>query len=73
MFSLRSTENIAHLMQPVEDAIRLQLLPAITVREALTDDERDLLALPARIGGGIPPHILKNTTIPNDYQHLLQY
>ena len=51
MFSLRSTEGIAHLMQPVEDAIRLQLLPAITGREALTDDERDLLALPARLGG----------------------
>ena len=30
MFSLRSIEGIAHLMQPVEDAIRLQLLPAIT-------------------------------------------
>ena len=38
-------------MQPVEDAIRLQLLPAITGREALTDDERDFLALPARLGG----------------------
>ena len=48
---LRSIEGIAHLMQPVEDAIRLQLLPAITSREALTDDERDLLALPARLGG----------------------
>ena len=51
MFFLRSIEGIAHLMQPVEDAIRLQLLPAITGREALTDDERDLLALPARLGG----------------------
>ena len=51
MFSLRSIEGIAHLMQPVEDAIRLQLLPAITGRDALTDDERDLLALPARQGG----------------------
>ena len=51
MFFLRCIEGIAHLMQPVEDAIRLQLLPAITSREALTDDERDLLALPARLGG----------------------
>ena len=51
MFFLRSIEGIAHLMQPVEDAIRLQLLPAITGREALTDDERDLLALPARLRG----------------------
>ena len=51
MFSLCSIEGIAHLMQPMEDAIRLQLLPAITGRDALTDDERDLLALPARLGG----------------------
>ena len=39
MFSLRSIEGIANLMQPVEEAIRLQLLPAITGRDALTDDE----------------------------------
>ena len=38
-------------MQPVEDVIRLQLLAALTGREALADHERDLLALPARFGG----------------------
>ena len=30
--------GVAHLLQPVEDAIRLQLLPAITGRAGLTDD-----------------------------------
>ena len=51
MFLLRSIEGIANLLQPIEDAIRQQLIPAITGREALNDDERDLLALPARLGG----------------------
>ena len=50
-FLLRSIEGIANLLQPIEDAIRQQLIPAITGRKALNDDERDLLALPARLGG----------------------
>ena len=45
MFLLRSTKGIDHIMQPLEDVIRLQLLPVITGRDALTDYERDLLAL----------------------------
>ena len=35
----------------MKDVIRLQLVLAITGREALTDHERDVLALPARFGG----------------------
>ena len=55
MFILRSLEGISHLLQPVEDAIRLQFLPTLTGRDALNDNERELLALPARLGGlGIP-------------------
>ena len=50
-FLLRSIEGIANLLQPIEDALRQQLIPAITGREALNDDERDLLALPAHLGG----------------------
>ena len=49
-FLLRSIKGIDHIMQPVEDAIHVRLLPAITGREALTDHERDLLALPTRFG-----------------------
>ena len=51
IFLLRSIKGIDDIMQPVEDVIRLQLLPALTGRKALTDHERDLLALPARFGG----------------------
>ena len=50
-FLLQGIKGIDHIMQPVEDIIRLHLLPVITGHEALTDHERDLLALPARFGG----------------------
>ena len=43
------------LLQPLEDAIRFHLLPAITGQAAISDAERRVLALPVRDGGlGIP-------------------
>ena len=39
------------LLQPLEEAIWHQFLPAVTGRQGITDLERDLLALPARHGG----------------------
>ena len=43
------------MLQPLEDAIRLHLLPAITGHTALSDAERRVLALPVQDGGlGIP-------------------
>ena len=42
-------------MQPLEIAIREKHIPALTGRQALTEYERDLFALPVRDGGmGIP-------------------
>ena len=38
-------------LQPLEDAIRYSFLPALTGRQAFSDMERELLALPARHGG----------------------
>ena len=68
LFILRSLEGISHLLQPVEDAIRLQFLPALTGRDALNDNERELLALPARLGGlGIPIP----TVSTEEYRHSL--
>ncbi|MDA8003174.1 MAG: hypothetical protein MPL62_17965, partial [Alphaproteobacteria bacterium] len=47
--------NISDLLQPLEDAIRHHLIPALTGRAGITDLERELLALPTRSGGlGIP-------------------
>ena len=54
-FLMRVVPGISEMLQPLEDAIRLHLLPAITGRAALSDAERRVLALPVRDGGlGIP-------------------
>ena len=47
----RTTENIGHLLQPVEDVLRHDLIPAITGRQAISDAERRMFALPTRLGG----------------------
>ena len=47
----RAMPDIGELFQPLEDAIRLNLLPALTGRTGFTDQERALLELPARLGG----------------------
>ena len=54
-FIVRTTPGIGDLLQPLEDKIVNCLLPAITGRDTLSSIERELLALPARLGGmGIP-------------------
>ena len=54
-FLLRTTKGISHLLQPLEQVIRLKLLPNITGREYLSDMERRLFGLPPNSGGlGIP-------------------
>ncbi len=50
-FLTRTTGNMASLLQPLEDVVRQQFLPALTGRVQPGDAERDLLALPARLGG----------------------
>ena len=47
----RTIPNIAELFKPLEDAIRQRFLPVITGQNPFNDDDRDLMALPARLGG----------------------
>ena len=47
----RTTPIQDHLLQPLEDVIRTQLIPAWTGRAPPNDLERELFALPARLGG----------------------
>ena len=47
----RTIPGISHLFLPLENAIRHQLLPSITGKDAFSDKEQDLLALPTRLGG----------------------
>lgn len=47
----RTTPNISHLLQSLEDAIHQKLIPSITGRNTPNANERDLMALPIRYGG----------------------
>ena len=46
----RTVSGVSQLFQPLEDAIRDTLIPAIVGRE-ISENERRLLALPTRFGG----------------------
>ena len=47
----RTIPNIQDLLRPLEIAIHQHFIPALTGREPSSVAERDLLALPARLGG----------------------
>ena len=42
--------NVGPLFQPLEDAIRLKLIPSLTGHGACSALERDVLSLPCRLG-----------------------
>ena len=50
-YIMRTTPDIAQLMAPLEDTLRKKFIPVITGRVAITNEERQLLALPCRNGG----------------------
>ena len=52
---MRVVPDIGDLLQPLENAIKFYLLPAITGQASISNAERRMLALPVRDGGlGIP-------------------
>lgn len=54
-FICRVQSNICNLLQPVEDFIAHSLVPVLTGRPPIGSIERDLVALPVRLGGlGLP-------------------
>ena len=60
LYFLRTIPDISHHMERLEMSIRSKLIPAIINRSPLNDDERDLFALPARLGGlGIRNSVLQ--------------
>ena len=50
-YLLRRVREIEDLIQPLEDAIHMHLIPALTGRPPCSSIERDLLSLPVRLGG----------------------
>ena len=47
----RTVDDISDIFKPLEEAIRLDFLPALTRRTGINNLERNLLELPARLGG----------------------
>ena len=50
-FLSKVCKDIEHLFKPLEKIIRQKLLPALTGRNEISDTERELMALPVRLGG----------------------
>ena len=50
-YLLRTTGQIEDSIQPLEDAIRHKFIPAVTGRSGFSENERQVVSLPARIGG----------------------
>ena len=51
LYFLHTIEGITPLLQPLEDCNRQDFLPALNGQSSFSDLERELLALPARLGG----------------------
>ena len=67
-FLLRTVERIAVLFPPLVDAIHLHFFPSLTGCAVPCNVERDLLALPACLGG---PGITNPMTMSEEYVHTL--
>ena len=50
-FVMRTIPDIGPLLRPLENTIRNSFLPMLVKSIAPSDEERDLLALPPRLGG----------------------
>eukprot|EP00794_Sanderia_malayensis_P008528 gene8528-biopygen6825 len=48
---IRTINNIEHLLEPVENAIRIKLITSLCEGRSGNDLERDLLSLPVKMGG----------------------
>ena len=54
-YAMRTIPDTGSMFQPLENAIKNQLIPALTEQLQMSEDERNLIALPVRLGGlGIP-------------------
>ena len=51
IYLARTTPYIEHLLAPLKEVIRRKFLPAITGQSVFDDNLRNLMGLPARLGG----------------------
>ena len=66
LFICRTTPNIAHLLQPLEDYLRNNLIPTLTGTDPLNDLVRKLYALPVRLGG---LNIISPSSLSQEYHY----
>ena len=50
-YVMRMVPNVSHLFTPLEEVIRHKMIPLLTGRDNITDEERQLLAFPCCLGG----------------------
>ena len=54
-YFLRTIPDITSMLQPLENIIRNRLIPSLLENRTVSDEERDLISLPTKLGGlGIP-------------------
>lgn len=54
-YFIRTIPHLSDILKPIDDIINKQFIPAITERQAISEEDRRLLSLPVRMGGlGIP-------------------
>ena len=57
-YFIRTIPDLSEILKPLDDVINNKFIPAITERQAISDDDRRLISLPARSGGlGIPIYL----------------
>ena len=64
-FLTRTTPEAFKKMDEIENNVIHQLLPSITGKNHITDEDRNLFALPLRMGG---LDLLSNTDFPRNYE-----
>lgn len=65
-FMLRTNRDLNDLLRPLEDMIRTNFLPAVTGRQAPTDDERNIFGMATKHGGLAIP---LPTAVNHQYKH----
>ena len=51
VYMFRTTPDLTSYVEPLEDCLRLRLIPTLTGQSSVSNTIRSLLSLPARLGG----------------------
>jgi len=72
-YFIRTMPDLVEILKPVDEIINNKLLPAITERSAISDDDRHLFSLPAKMGGlGLPIYAETSTIEYNNSRRITE-